>query len=56
MFHSLVGGRSSNHLFSIRAQPMTRRLLDAPLSRGMTLSDSLVSARALIDDGHLLLR
>ncbi len=29
-------GRSSNHVASIRAQPITWWLLDAPLSRGMT--------------------
>src|SRR5262249_20381998 len=40
-------GRSSNHLFSIGAQPMTRWLLDAPLSRGMTACDSVIFAGAL---------
>src|SRR5215831_498847 len=37
LFHTLESGRSSNHLFSSGAQAMKQWLLDAPLSRHMTL-------------------
>src|SRR5262249_38076614 len=40
------------HVTSIGAKPITRWLLDAPLSRGMTPSDALVLDGALFSNSH----